>query len=123
MLPGLERLQADQGERHDFERGEAGAECDHGRGRAGEVQVVEHAQHAARHVDDGREQHVDGRGRARTHEAELDEQEADDGGGEDLEEAFDPQVNDPPAPVFDHRDVGVLAPHEAGAVQESDRDG
>ena len=39
-------------------------------GGAGEVQVMERAEHAARHEDDGREQHVDGR-RARAHQPEA----------------------------------------------------
>ena len=44
----------------------------------------------------------------------------DDGGGEHFEEAFDPQVHEPPAPVLDHRVVRVLAPGERGRVEAAD---
>ncbi len=56
-------------------------------------------------------------------QAQLHEQVADHRGGEHLEEAFHPQVHDPPAPIFDHGDMGVLAPHQAGAVEQADRHG
>ena len=36
------------------------------------------------------------------------EQERDDHGREDLEEALDPEVHHPPAPVLGHRQVRVL---------------
>ena len=48
------------------------------------------------------------------------EEEGDDRGGEDFEEAFDPQVDHPPAPVFDDRQVRVLAPGQARAVEQAD---
>jgi hypothetical protein len=65
---------------------------------------------ARRRQEDHRgEQHVDGRGRA-AHQAELHEQEADHRGGEHLEEALDPQVHHPPAPVFDHRRCACARP-------------
>ena len=51
------------------------------------------------------------------------EDEGDDGRGEDLEEAFDPQVNDPPSPVFDDRQMRVLAPGQPGAVEQRNRAG
>ena len=56
----------------------------------------------------------------RPDEAQPHEEEGDDRGGEDLEEPFDPQVNHPPAPVFDHREVRVLAPRQARTVEEGD---
>ncbi len=37
-----------------------------------------------------------------------------------FEEAFHPQVHHPPAPVFDDRKVRVLAPSQAGAVEQAD---
>jgi hypothetical protein len=83
--------------------------------------MMEGAEDAARHEHDGREQHVDGGGLA-ADQAELHEQEADHRHREDLEEAFHPQVHHPPAPVLDHGDVGVLAPHQARAVEHADRD-
>ena len=54
-------------------------------------------------------------------QAEPREQEGDHGGGEDLEEALDPQVHQPPAPVLDHRQLSVLVPHQACAVEQADR--
>ena len=84
--------------------------------------MVEHAEHATGHVHDGGEQHVDG-GRLAAQQAELDEQEAHHRHREHFEEAFHPQVHHPPAPVVDHRHVGLLAPHQAGAVEQGDRDG
>jgi hypothetical protein len=39
----------------------------------------------------------------RSNQIQAHEDEGDDGGGKDLEEAFDPQVNHPPTPVFDDR--------------------
>ena len=41
-------------------------------------------------------------------------------GGEDLEEALDPQVHHPPAPVLDDRQVRVLARRQARAVEDGD---
>ena len=60
---------------------------------------------------------------AGTDQAEAREEEGDHGGGEDLEEAFHPEMDHPPAPVFDDGQVGVLAPGEAGAVEEADGPG
>ena len=122
VAPGVVGLHADQRQRHDFQRGDARAERDHAGGGAGEVQVVEGAEDAAGHEHDGREQHVDGRGTP-AHQPELDEQEAHHRDREHLEEAFDPQVHHPPAPVFDRGHVRVLAPHQPGRVQQRDGDG
>ena len=49
------------------------------------------------------------------------EQEGDHDGGEDLEEALDPEVHHPPPPVLGHRQVRVPVPHQAGAVEQRDR--
>ena len=46
-----------------------------------------------------------GGGRGRAEQAHAGEQEGDHDGGEDLEEALDPQVDHPPAPVFGDRQV------------------
>ncbi|CAM5637632.1 hypothetical protein RLIN73S_04754 [Rhodanobacter lindaniclasticus] len=120
--PGVPRLQPDQRQRHHFQRREAGAQRDHRGGGAAEVQVVQGAEHAAGHEHDGGEQHAGGGG-AHAQQAQAHEQIADHRGGEHLEEAFHPQVHHPPAPVLDHRDMGVLAPHQAGAVEQADRHG
>ena len=111
----------DQGERHHFQGREHGTDRE-GRGRgAGKVEVVQRAEHSAGQEDDRGEQHgmVGG---AAAQKAQLDRQERDGGGREDLEEAFHPQVDDPPAPVFDHRQVRVLAPGQTRAVEQADGD-
>ena len=116
---GLQRLEADQRQRHDFERREHRADGDHRGRRAGPVQVVQRAQDAAEQEHDGLRD--DGAVGARgAHQAQAREDQRDDGGGEHFEEAFDPQVHQPPAPVLDHRVVGVLAPGERGGVEAAD---
>ena len=89
---------------------EARAERDDRGGRAGEVQVVQRAEHAAGHEHDGGEQHrhvvaVAARIRPRRVNRKRDHR-----GGEHLEEAFDPQVHHPPAPVLDHRRCACARP-------------
>jgi hypothetical protein len=56
-------------------------------------------------------------------QAEPGEQEGDDHGREHLEEALDPEVDHPPAPVLGDREVGVPAGAERGEVEAADRDG
>ena len=51
------------------------------------------------------------------------EDKRDHGGGEDFKETFDPQVNDPPPPILDHRQVRMLAPRQTGSVEQRDRSG
>ena len=52
------------------------------------------------------------------------EEERDDGrGGKDLEEALDPQMNDPPPPVFDDRQVRVRPQGQPGPLEQRDRAG
>src|SRR5215813_11417057 len=70
-------------------------------------------------VQGGGEQGSLGR-EARRHKPEPGKEEGDDCGGEDLEEAFHPKMNHPPAPVFDHADVRMPAIHEASAIEECD---
>ena len=83
---------------------------------------MERAEHAAAKEDDRRQQ--DRRRRDRhPHQPHLHEQRRDDRGGEHLEDAFDPQVDDPPAPIFHDRDVRVLAVEQARAEQQADRNG
>ena len=53
-------------------------------------------------------------------EAELGEEEGDGRRGEDLEEALDPEVDDPPAPVLHDGEVRLRREEEAGAVEEAD---
>jgi hypothetical protein len=58
--------------------------------------------------------------RAGADQAEAGEQQRNHGGGEHFEEALHPQVDQPPAPVLDHRVVGVLAPGQRGGVEAAD---
>ncbi len=71
-------------------------------------------------VEDGVEVD-DARGRATGDEAQDHEHHGDEHGGEQLEEALDPQVDDPEAPVVDHGEVGAGAEEERGQVEERDR--
>ncbi len=109
----------DHGERHHFQRAEHRTPGQGDGRRAGEVQVMAGADDAAGQEDRGREQRRL-RGEGRADQAQAREEEGDHGGGEDLEEAFHPQVDHPPAPVFDDGQVGVLAPGQAGAVEQAD---
>ena len=59
----------------------------------------------------------------RRDKSEPREDQADDGGREDLEEALDPQVHEPPSPVLDHRVVRALAPDERRRVERADARG
>ena len=77
------------------------------------------ADDAARQEDRGREQRGLG-GERRANQAQPREEERDHRGGEDFEEAFDPQVDHPPAPVFDDRQVRVLSPRQTRAVEQAD---
>ena len=53
--------------------------------------------------------------RADLDQPEPREEECDHHGGEYFEEAFNPEVNHPPAPVFGGDEVAALAVHQAGA--------
>ena len=119
QLEGLIGLEADEGQRHHLERGEARPERDDRRRRSREVQVMQRAEHAPGQEHDGREQHRHRRG-AHAQQSQPREQEGNDRGGEHFEESFHPQVHHPPAPVLHHGDVRVLAPHEPGAVEQAD---
>jgi hypothetical protein len=115
-------LETDVGQRDHFQRAEACAQGDDRRRRADEVQMVQGAQHAASHEHDRGEQHRNRRDR-RLDQAEPGEDQGHDGGGEHFEEALDPQVHQPPAPVLDFRDMSVFVPHQGGAIEQADRDG
>ncbi|ABA47752.1 hypothetical protein BURPS1710b_2803 [Burkholderia pseudomallei 1710b] len=118
----LPAFEAHERERHHFTGGEHGAHRDDRRRRAGEVQVVQRAENAAEQEHDGF--HHDRAVRAfEADEAEAREDEGDHRGREHFEEAFDPQVHEPPSPVLDHRVVGVLPPRERRRVEEPDARG
>ena len=50
------------------------------------------------------------------------EQERNHDGGEYFKEAFDPKVNNPPAPVFGGDQIAALAVHQSSGVEKRDRD-
>ncbi len=72
---------------------------------------------------DRRRQQGRRRGDRRANQIQPHEDERDHRRGEDFEESFHPQVHDPPPPVFDHRQMRVPAPRQAGAVEQGDRSG
>jgi hypothetical protein len=49
-------------------------------------------------------------------------EECDRDSGEDLEETFDPEMHDPPAPIFGRDQMAVLAVHQTGCIEERDGD-
>ncbi len=81
--------------------------------------MMQGTENAAEHEDDGFQ---DDRavGSRRANQAEAGKQQRDDGGGKDFEEAFDPQVDQPPAPVLDHRVVCLLTPDQRGGIEAAD---
>jgi hypothetical protein len=112
---------AEKHERHDLERAEHRAEGQRDGRRAAEVEVMQRSDHAAGEKDRRRED----RGASRRHhvdEPEPRKQERDDHGGEHLEEALDPQVNDAPAPVLGDRQGRVPPDAERREVEAADRD-
>ena len=59
----------------------------------------------------------------RTDQLQSGEQECDHRRGKDLEEPFDPQMHNPPSPIFNDGDVGIAAVHQPRAVEQRDRAG
>ena len=64
----------------------------------------------------------DARGRLRAHEPHLEEHDRDEHRREELEEALDPQMDDPEAPVVDHRRIRVGAVEERGQIEQRNGD-
>src|SRR5690606_4597840 len=118
--PAFKGFVAQHDERHDLKRTERGTNSHYGRGGASEVQVVQRAGYTAQHEQRRRSEAGDG-GATLRHQAHGREDEGQCRGGEDLEEAFHPQVHDPPAPVFHDGDVRTLAIEQAGTVEQADR--
>ncbi|MPM33623.1 hypothetical protein SDC9_80200 [bioreactor metagenome] len=117
-----EGLEADQGQRDDLQGAERGAPGHQQVVRPGEVQVVAGADDAAGQEDRGRGDGRRGR-RPGADQAEPGEEEGDHRGGEDLEEALHPQVDDPPAPVFLDRQVPAVGHPESRAEEAGDGQG
>ena len=88
--------------------------------RSGKVQMVAGANDSTRQKNRGRKQ---GRGsrNARSNEGQPHENEGDYGRGENFEEPLDPQMHDPPAPVFDLRKMRMLAPRQPSTIKQRDR--
>src|SRR3546814_13467695 len=57
------------------------------------------------------------------HQSHRSEDEGERNGREDLEDALDPQMDDPPAPILHDRDVRALAIEKTRAIEEADGDG
>jgi len=124
-LQVFHRLVADQHQGHHFERTERCAPREGRGGRAREIEMVIGPDDASRQVEGRSKQRSLSRER-RGHEPKPGEEEGDDCGGEHFEEAFHPEVDHPPAPVFDHADMRMPAVHEARAIKQRDgsrRDG
>src|SRR5215203_2981102 len=56
----------------------------------------------------------------RVDDAQAGEQKSDDDRRENLEKSFDPEMHDPPAPVFDDRNMRFHSPEKSGAVKKRD---
>ena len=52
--------------------------------------------------------------------AQTGEQKRDHDRRENFKKAFDPKMHDPPAPIFDDRDVRAHSPEKSGRVKERD---
>src|SRR5512146_1603728 len=113
ILPCLE---SDQGQRHNFKSTEHRTQSDNGRAGASEVQVMEGSNDAARQEDYCGEHHR-ARRTANLKQLEPCEEERDHNGCEYFEESFDPEVNNPPAPVLSRYKVAALPIHQARSVE------
>src|SRR3546814_12764119 len=89
--------------------------------RAREIEVVESARYAADHEQRSRRQGGRRRDPLR-HQSHRSEDEGERNGREDLEDAIDPQMDDPPAPILHDRDVRALAIEKTRAIVKADRD-
>ena len=115
-------VQSEQGEGHHFQGAEAGGEAHVEGALAREVPVMARAHDAAREVEDGIE--IDeSRGGLRRHQAHLVEHHPHQHGGEEFKEAFDPEVDDPEAPVVDDREIRVRPVEQGGHIEDGNGDG
>ncbi len=118
----VDGFEADEGQGHDFQCGEDGAESDDRCGCACPIQMVEGADHAAAEVKGDAEVHG-AKCEAGANHADPREQKRHEHGSKDLEEAFHPQVNDPPAPVLGIAQVASFAVKQAYHVEGGNGDG
>ena len=80
---------------------------------------MEGADDSAGQEDRGREERSLGCG-ANLDQFEPREKEADDDSGEHFKEAFNPEMNYPPAPVFSGDEMAALSVHQSSGVEERD---
>ena len=109
-------FKADQRQRYYLKCTEYCAQCDDGWTGTGKVEMVERSNDAACQEDDGGEQHR-ARCAANLKQPEARKEECDHDGCEYFEEAFNPEVNNPPAPIFRGDQVTALAVHQSGCVE------
>ncbi|MNM65992.1 hypothetical protein D3C81_774590 [compost metagenome] len=115
-------FESNQAERNDLQSAECRTEGQHPNGRAAEIEMVERADDPAEQKDDRREEYRTG-GHSDSQQAHASEQEGHHHRGEHLEEAFDPEMDNPPAPIFGDRQMGMLPPHQARDVEQRNRGG
>lgn len=92
-------LIADHDEGHQLEGAHSAADDEDDGSGPGEIEMMEHSQNATGEVQQGSEQHCHGGG-PHANQAQANEGQGDYRCGEDFEETFDPEVNDPPSPIL-----------------------
>ena len=104
---------ANQRERHNFKCAEDCSQANDCGRCTGEVQVMEGADDSAGQEDRSREERSLGRG-TNFDQLEPREKEANHDSGEHFKEAFNPEMNYPPAPVFSSNEMAALTVHQSG---------
>src|SRR6185312_9748997 len=118
-VPGVER---DERQRHDLERGERSGNRHVQLSLTGPVPMMARADEAAAEIEDRVQ--VNRAQRSETlDEAHLIENDRYDYGDEELEEALDPQMNDPEAPRIDDGVVGLRTEEQRRQIEERDGEG
>ncbi len=83
--------------------------------------MVEGADDAASKVEENNEVHA-GQGEFLAYSTDVRQEERHHDRGEDFKKTLDPQVDDPPPPVFGIRKVAPLAVHESGHIEQRNGD-
>src|SRR5262249_49213804 len=106
----------DQG--HNLECAERSSERQCDSGRSTEIEMMSSADDAAGQINDCRKKRC-----LRRHswpdEFQSRKEERNDGSRKDFKKTFNPKVYDPPAPIFDERQVAMLSPCQSCAVKQS----
>src|SRR5690606_26147704 len=121
-LPVMEGFVTQHDQGHHFQGTEGSANGHDRCGRTREVQVMQSTGHTANQEQRGGSQTGNG-GTALGNQTQGQEDKAHGNRGEDLEEALNPQVNHPPAPVLHDGDIGVLAVEQTGTVEQANGHG